>query len=127
MGLNPVHMRLMAARGKGGAQVVHVHSDAFALADDRNKVYIGRTFGGWVNQGWGNPFPISPTCNREQAIEKFRLHVLQDDKMLRRIPELRGKLLGCWCHPEPCHGEVLVALASLTDQELDELMGRRGN
>ena len=24
--------------------------------------------------------------------------------------ELTGKILGCWCNPEPCHGHVLVKL-----------------
>lgn len=116
--MNPVHTRLIATRGMGGVRVVHVHSDEFGEAADCNKVYIGRTFGGWENTGWGNPFPISPVRNREQAIEQYRKWLLQNDKLLARIPELRGKLLGCWCSPEPCHGHVLAALAGLTDEEL---------
>lgn len=123
--MNPVHLRLMASRGTGGAKVVHVHSYEFAAAADEHKVYIGRTFGGYENQGWGNPFPISPACSRELAVERYRKFLLKNDALLLCIPELRGKLLGCWCHPEPCHGDVLVALASLTDQELANLMGER--
>jgi hypothetical protein len=23
------------------------------------------------------------------------------------LPELRGKVLACWCAPEPCRGDVL--------------------
>jgi hypothetical protein len=26
------------------------------------------------------------------------------------IPELVDKVLGCWCYPEPCHGDVLLKL-----------------
>jgi len=28
------------------------------------------------------------------------------------LPELRGKVLGCWCAPKACHGDVLVSLAN---------------
>ena len=24
--------------------------------------------------------------------------------------ELDGKVLGCWCHPQPCHGHTLIQL-----------------
>jgi hypothetical protein len=27
------------------------------------------------------------------------------------LPELRGKRLVCYCHPLPCHGDVLAELA----------------
>jgi hypothetical protein len=26
-----------------------------------------------------------------------------------RMPELKGKILVCWCKPLPCHGDVLKA------------------
>ena len=26
------------------------------------------------------------------------------------LGELRGKILGCWCKPKPCHGDILVKL-----------------
>ena len=26
--------------------------------------------------------------------------------------ELRGKTLGCWCAPKPCHGDVLLEIAN---------------
>ena len=29
---------------------------------------------------------------------------------MKRLPELKGKSLGCWCKPEACHGDVLVRL-----------------
>jgi DNA polymerase-3 subunit epsilon len=32
--------------------------------------------------------------------------------MLDRLPELRGRILGCWCLPrQPCHAEILARLA----------------
>ena len=35
------------------------------------------------------------------------------NEMVRRLPELRGKNLGCWCKPgAPCHADVLLDLAN---------------
>ena len=36
---------------------------------------------------------------------------MNDDKLLENISELQGKVLGCWCSPYLCHGEVLHELA----------------
>lgn len=29
---------------------------------------------------------------------------------MNSLHELNGKVLGCWCAPGPCHGDVLVEL-----------------
>lgn len=32
---------------------------------------------------------------------------------MRKIhTELKGKILGCWCAPLPCHGDTLAELAN---------------
>ena len=28
----------------------------------------------------------------------------------KAIKELKGKILGCWCPPQKCHGDVLIEL-----------------
>ena len=30
--------------------------------------------------------------------------------LMKALPELQGKTLGCWCKPKACHGDVLVRL-----------------
>jgi Domain of unknown function (DUF4326) len=35
-------------------------------------------------------------------------------KMDRARRELPGKVLGCWCYPDPCHGTFLAAIANGT-------------
>jgi len=30
--------------------------------------------------------------------------------LIDSLPELKDKVLGCWCAPEPCHGDVLKEL-----------------
>ena len=36
------------------------------------------------------------------------------------LPELKGKVLGCCCAPQACHGEVLVRLADEMDIEVED-------
>jgi len=66
---------------------------------------------------WANPFKIENGQTREGVIKKYRKYIrqrLQDPKdkeiTWERLEELRGKTLGCWCHPEGCHGDVLIEL-----------------
>ena len=77
-------------------------------------VYIGRP------SPWGNPFtPIAnrPTCadfvvgSRDEAIAAYREWILTQPHLLALLPQLRGKILGCWCKPQACHGGVLMELA----------------
>ena len=67
-------------------------------------VYIGRP------SKWGNPFSIGPDGTRQEVVEKYREFVLAHPQMIEDLDELRGKTLGCWCKPEPCHGDVLIEL-----------------
>jgi Domain of unknown function (DUF4326) len=72
---------------------------------DRCDVYIGRP------SKWGNPYLIGRDGTREEVIAKYRAWVLRRPELLGALPELRGKTLGCWCAPQPCHGDVLAELA----------------
>lgn len=80
-------------------------------------VYIGRqmTQGGWKlkTSKWYNPFKVTPECDREMAIKKYRKYLLdllqkEPENWVKPIIKLKGKTLGCWCKPESCHGDVLV-------------------
>ena len=67
-------------------------------------VYIGRP------SKWGNPYSIGKDGTRAEVIVKYREYVLRHTKLLNLLPELKGKVLGCWCKPKPCHGDVLISL-----------------
>ncbi|MDP9120130.1 MAG: DUF4326 domain-containing protein [Acidobacteriota bacterium] len=71
---------------------------------DRYDVYIGRP------SKWGNPYVIGRDGTREQVIAKYRAWVLRRPELVAALSELRGKVLACWCAPQPCHGDVLVDL-----------------
>jgi hypothetical protein len=75
---------------------------------ERYDVYIGRP------SKWGNPFVIGKDGTRTQVIAKYEAWLRRQPALMAALPELRGKVLGCWCHPHPCHGEVLARLAGRT-------------
>jgi hypothetical protein len=43
---------------------------------------------------------------------------------IERLESLAGKLLLCWCTPEPCHGNVLAEMAACTKHYRRELRER---
>lgn len=47
-------------------------------------------------------------ANPLETVERFAEHLKGNEAILAKLPELQGKVLACWCHPEPCHGEVLI-------------------
>jgi hypothetical protein len=69
-------------------------------------VYIGRP------SKWGNPFAIGRDGTRDEVIEKYREYLRERlDLVEAARRELKGKVLGCWCAPAACHGDVLAAVA----------------
>ncbi len=93
-------------RKKSSAKVVHCKRD-------RHDVYIGRP------SKWGNPFShLSGTsakfrvATRKEAIKKYEQWIRMQPNLMSALHELTGKVLGCWCSPLSCHGDVLVRLAN---------------
>jgi len=74
-------------------------------------VYIGRP------SKWGNPFKIGKNGTREEVIIKYRKWLLSNPELLKQLPELCGKTLGCWCKPKPCHGDVIKEEAERQQQQ----------
>lgn len=61
---------------------------------------------------WGNPFELPGDGDREAVIRNYEEHYLPyKPSLTSKLDGLRGKALGCWCAPEPCHGDVLAAWA----------------
>lgn len=67
-------------------------------------VYIGRP------SKWGNPFEIGKDGDREEVIKKYREWILTQEDLLNQLYVLKGKILGCWCYPLKCHGDILIEL-----------------
>jgi hypothetical protein len=85
-------------------RVVHCLKSAF-------DIYIGRRWGEFKEDSiWHNPFHLGKDGSRAEVIAKYRAYILGRPDLLALLPTLKGKVLGCWCHPQECHGDVLVEL-----------------
>lgn len=78
---------------------------------EKYDVYIGRP------SKWGNPFSWKEGTlaefkvnNKEESIRSYRQWILNNPKLLSQLHELKGKILGCWCSPYSCHGDILIEL-----------------
>ena len=87
---------------------------------DPNHVYIGRGGVVFINgerfpkgaSQWANPYKVTKDCPREKAIELYEAYIRKKIQAegVNDLLSLKGKCLGCWCSPEPCHGDVLLKL-----------------
>jgi hypothetical protein len=56
-----------------------------------------------------NPYKIGIDGNREDVLLKFEKMFKSKPELIERAKkELKGKDLGCWCHPEKCHADILL-------------------
>ena len=98
-------------------KVVHCNKEPY-------DIYIGRP------SRWGNPFSIGPDGTRKEVIDKYRQFILTHPQLMEDLHELRGKTLGCFCKPLPCHGDVLVELIEwdtmLTNWQKNDIIKHKG-
>jgi hypothetical protein len=89
-------------------KVVHLKKESY-------DVYIGRP------SKWGNPYTHIPdkktlakhiVPTREDAVNAYKDYILNGEgkHLLNDLHELKGKVLGCWCSPKSCHGDILMEL-----------------
>lgn len=90
-------------------------------------IYIGRFWklGGWdlPESKWGNPYKVGSDGTLEEVLVKYEARVRGNPELMAALPELRGKVLGCFCKQAkkcrngipPCHGDVLVKLLKELD------------
>ena len=78
---------------------------------EKYDIYIGRP------SLFGNPFSHKDNTmaeykvsSVEEAIQKYEEWIQAQPELLDSLDELDGKVLGCWCFPKPCHGDVLIKL-----------------
>jgi hypothetical protein len=75
---------------------------------DKYDQYIGRA-GKGQDGYFGNPFSNK---TRLENIEDFKAYFYnrleKDSEFKRRVLELKGKSLGCFCKPQACHGDVIA-------------------
>jgi Domain of unknown function (DUF4326) len=97
----------MKQRSAVTPRVVHCRREPY-------DVYIGRAVPSYGLRAskWANPFRIDRDGTREEVIAKYERWLRSRPELIAALPELRGRVLGCWCAPEGCHGDVLARLAN---------------
>lgn len=78
-------------------------------------VFIGRP------SKFGNPFthlkhlggPLIIVDTREEAVARYEEWLKEQPELLADVKkELKNKILGCFCHPLACHGDILLRIAN---------------
>jgi hypothetical protein len=68
---------------------------------DNYDIYIGR------GSVYGNPFIIGIDGTRKECIEKYKYFLINNKNLMKEILKLEGKILGCYCKPKACHGDII--------------------
>lgn len=78
-------------------------------------VYIGRS-GKGEKSLWGNPYSIKE-YGREECLNLYRRYIFDrltnEIGLSEELRKLKGKTLGCFCKPQPCHGDILVEMMEI--------------
>ena len=96
-------------------KVVHVNSKEWLECPPEKRKYIGREVRkrGFKESIWANPYKITKDKSRKESLSCYRKLMVC---WVREVPgkfnlnTLTDMLLGCWCHPQICHGDILVEL-----------------
>lgn len=90
--------------------------------EDKNNIYIGRKGVIFINNkrfpeqssNFANPFKIGKDGSRDEVIEKYKKYIMErlenDKSLVKELLSMKNKNLGCWCHPDKCHGDVLLEI-----------------
>jgi hypothetical protein len=74
---------------------------------------------------FGNPFVLTDVNDTEErksviaAYEKWLLNPEQSSLVATAKEKLPGKILGCWCKPKDCHGDVLLWVVNASVGEFE--------
>ena len=59
---------------------------------------------------FGNPFWLDTDGTRDECCEGYIDFYKHKRSLHQKIKDLKGKVLGCHCHPLRCHGDYLKEL-----------------
>lgn len=72
-----------------------------------------------VASEWANPYRVQESIGEtlDRYSDWLDRKLADDPAATGRLLSLRGKRLGCWCKPNPCHADVLI-------RKIEELSAR---
>lgn len=102
--------QLIAMLKNGETVVVNQKTDLATIAYAESKgIYVRAD----RFSDWGNPFELGKDGDRDEVCNNYANHYLPfKPSLLKKVNELRGKALGCWCAPERCHCDTLKNIAN---------------
>ena len=74
-------------------------------------VYIGRanSYYKMAHSIFANPFNIDKSHDRETVLKLYEQYLDEHPELIESaVEDLDGKVLGCWCSPQACHGDILI-------------------
>jgi hypothetical protein len=75
---------------------------------------------------WANPYKLTlgrvatGESDRKEVLIQYRKYIIEKIKkenLYDELLSLKGKTLGCWCAPNSCHGDVLIDLINIYEQD----------
>lgn len=103
--------------------VINIKDAPSGWQTDPSFVYIGRS-GKGIESHYGNPFKLEREEDRAEILVKYAYWL--STKIQQSTPEsayvpwtiakLAHKTLVCFCAPKPCHGDILMNVASILNQ-----------
>jgi hypothetical protein len=81
-----------------------------------DSIYIGR------GSKWGNPFKLSQDGSRTEVIIKYENWLKGQTDLVSSIDELQDKPLVCFCKPKSCHGDILIKVLMMTENQRKQWM-----
>lgn len=91
----------------GGTVVANMHQDS-----DRALLHWAKSTNRFTridrSSDWGNPFEMPADGDRDTVCDSYEIFFPRKFSLHNRLDELRGKVLGCWCYPQRCHGDYLA-------------------
>lgn len=67
---------------------------------------------------WANPFKVKKE-GRDKCLKLYENWIREkiEKEGTEELKKLKNKVLGCWCKPEKCHGDILIKI--LNEYELN--------
>ncbi len=110
-------------------KVVNIRKDGFdnlrEWMNSPENIYIGRAGIVFIDNErypkesspYCNPYKIGKDGTRDEVILKYKNYLISkienSNEFKKNFLKLKNKNLGCWCHPEKCHGDVILELLDI--------------
>ena len=71
------------------------------------------------SSAFGNPYVLGEDGDRDTVCDSFEIYFGRKYSLHDRVMGLKGKVLACWCYPQRCHGDHLIALLNQDGDNAD--------